>query len=659
MAKFIRKPTPLRHRATLWRKIALTLMLGTGYSVHTDSFAQQITSLGVLPGDRQSRAEAISADGSVIVGVSTIGFANTSAFTYSSGVMSPLGTLGGTDSWAFGVSANGSVIVGDSTTSIGSNNLNAFKYLDGVMTNLGTLGGLNSTAFGVSGNGSVIVGFSENTNNDWRAFKYTSGVMSDLGTLGGSESFAWAVSADGSVIVGDSETISGQYHAFKYFDGNMLNLGTLGGNSSYAYSVSANGAVIVGEAQTESGQYRAFKYANDVMSDLGTLGGEDSSAYGVSADGSVIVGTARIHSGQYRAFKYVGGVMTDLGTLGGDESVALDVSAVGDVIVGYSTNENGEDRAFVYRWRMIDVLNTYQALATDSNQLNSIMNLQSTLLVQGLNHDCTSFGQNNVCMAVGATQTGVDSPSASELALNVRLAYRFNEHFRLGAFIDQGISNSLPSNYRLSNPTPLFGFFAGWTQRPNGLGLQLRGSWAYSDQSATITRSALPYTEPGSGNTSFISQGAQIEVAWGAGMATNWVVQPFMGLRYDQVRRGAYSESSVDFPVSYNSVMQSATTGFVGARVAGQVTDHLVARASVGVEQDFSSTMNNFSGTIDTLGAFSFQAPSLQQTRAFASVGFDYLLNQNHRINATLAYRQQTLNSGNGYWVRLNYEIGF
>ncbi|MCD8516125.1 MAG: autotransporter domain-containing protein [Burkholderiaceae bacterium] len=648
---------PISKTSVLGRLTASALMLAAGCAIHAYGLAQEMTSLGVLPGDQQSRAEAISADGSVIVGISTIGFLNTSAFTYSNGVMSPLGTLGGADSWAFGISADGLVIVGGSSTSIG--HFNAFKYVGGAMTNLGTIGGVNSTAYGVSGNGSVVVGWSENSNGDYRAFKHTNGVMSDLGTLGGNESYAWAVSGDGSVIVGDSQIASGQFRAFEYVNGVMTNLGTLGGDNSYAFGVSDDGSVIVGGAEIDSNQVRAFKYVNGVMSNLGTLGGETSVAYGVSANGSVIVGDSQIASGQFRAFKYVNGVMTNLGTLGGNDSAALAVSAVGDVIVGFSTTENGEERAFVYRWRMIDVLNTYETLATDSNQLNTVMNLQSTLLVQGLSHDCTTFGKNNVCMAVGATQTGVDSPSASELALNLRLAYRFNEHFRLGAFIDQGLNNSMPSNYRLSNPTPLFGLFAGWAQHPNGLGLQLRGSVAYSDQSATITRSSLPYTEPGAGSTSFVSQGAQIEAAWGEAVGTNWVVQPFIGLRYDQVRRGAYSESGVDFPVSYNAVTQSSTTGFLGARVAGQVTDHFMVRASAGMEQDFSSSMNNFSGTINTLGAFSFQTPSLQQTRAFASVGFDYLLNKNHRINATLAYRQQTLNSGNGYWLRLSYEIGF
>jgi probable HAF family extracellular repeat protein len=72
------------------------------------------------------------------------------------------------------------------------------------MQNLGTLGGSESEAFGVSADGSVVVGWAYNAAGQTRAFRWTaSGGMQDLGTLpGGSLSVAYGVSADGSVVVG-------------------------------------------------------------------------------------------------------------------------------------------------------------------------------------------------------------------------------------------------------------------------------------------------------------------------------------------------------------------------------------------------------------------------------------------------------------------------
>ncbi|MFZ9980018.1 MAG: hypothetical protein ACO3HN_08725, partial [Opitutales bacterium] len=54
------------------------------------------------------------------------------------------------------------------------------------MTDLGTLGGNYTYPYAVSADGSVIVGNSGNSGNQGRAFRWTAaGGMTDLGTLGG------------------------------------------------------------------------------------------------------------------------------------------------------------------------------------------------------------------------------------------------------------------------------------------------------------------------------------------------------------------------------------------------------------------------------------------------------------------------------------------
>jgi probable HAF family extracellular repeat protein len=62
----------------------------------------------------------------------------------------------------------------------------AFRWQNGVMQDLGTLGGNESWALGVSADGSVVVGEAQNAAGQERAFRWTaSGGMQDLGTLGG------------------------------------------------------------------------------------------------------------------------------------------------------------------------------------------------------------------------------------------------------------------------------------------------------------------------------------------------------------------------------------------------------------------------------------------------------------------------------------------
>ncbi|MBX3362053.1 MAG: hypothetical protein KF705_11545 [Phycisphaeraceae bacterium] len=73
----------------------------------------------------------------------------------------------------------------------------------GGMQDLGTLGGIEASAYGVSADGNVVVGDATNAAGQRRAFRWTaSGGMQDLGTLGGTWAYARGVSADGSVVVG-------------------------------------------------------------------------------------------------------------------------------------------------------------------------------------------------------------------------------------------------------------------------------------------------------------------------------------------------------------------------------------------------------------------------------------------------------------------------
>jgi probable HAF family extracellular repeat protein len=222
------------------------------------------------------------------------------------------------------------------------------------LTWLGVLpGGIYSKAYGVSADGRVVVGgtyYYDDSEGGYyeRAFRWTaSDGMQALGTLGGNRSEAYGVSADGSVVVGVARNAAGQRRAFRWTasDG-MQALGTLGGDYSEARGVSADGRVVVGWAYNAAGQTRAFRWQNGVMQNLGTLpGGGWSGALGVSADGSVVVGWCSTPRGE-RAFRWTASDgMEDLNTTyaslltnGSVLSVAWAISPDGRYIVGVGYN---------------------------------------------------------------------------------------------------------------------------------------------------------------------------------------------------------------------------------------------------------------------------------------------------------------------------------
>ena len=266
--------------------------------------------LGFLPGRGESDAYAVSDGGAVVVGIGTSSGGGAAFRWTAAGGMTDLGPLppGGGGSVATGISADGAVIVGTYITATGRE---AFRWTTG--GGFMTLGDLSSGIFfpdswamGISPDGTSIVGRSLNDSGFLEAFRWRSvGGMIGLADLAGGafSSVARAASADGSVVVGRGTSASGT-EAFRWEAGSMTGLGDLAGGafSSEALGVSGDGSIVVGLSRgAADGTNRAFLWtAADGMQDLrdillgaGTTGLEGWTLYaatGISTDGRTIVG---------------------------------------------------------------------------------------------------------------------------------------------------------------------------------------------------------------------------------------------------------------------------------------------------------------------------------------------------------------------------------
>jgi probable HAF family extracellular repeat protein len=255
-------------------------------------------SLSDLPGgELKNCAYGVSADGSVIVGVGTSYPETTEAVRWINGIVEGIGDLqnGLSKSSASAVSHDGAVVVG---TAFGQ----AFRWNNGTMIGLGNLpGGSLSEATGVSANGQAVAGFGRNASGNYEAFRWENGAMVGLGDLagGGSHSSAYAISADGRVVVGLSEDQGGQYQAFRWEDGVMTGLGPIQvGTVSWAFGVSGDGAIVVGEAngaafiwdQTSGMRKLQDVLTNDLGLNLGSWTLTQTTA--ISPDGLTVVGKA-------------------------------------------------------------------------------------------------------------------------------------------------------------------------------------------------------------------------------------------------------------------------------------------------------------------------------------------------------------------------------
>lgn len=361
------------------RSLATICLLWT--FVSEPSFAAFLLPLGDLPGGHfMSYASDVSADGSVVVGWSVARpFATTwpiggfEAFRWTrEGGMNGLGLLpGDIDSFAAGVSADGAVVVGSSLTfPLGE----AFRWTsDGGMVGMGFRPGNSSSgANAASADGSIVVGGSSNgyLGGDRPAFRWTrTDGMIDLGDLPGGDinSSALDVSADGSVIVGWSSTSRNNTlytEAFRWtLENGMVGLGNLMGGEfdSQATAVSDDGAVIVGWSAVgpEFSERESFRWTSaNGMVGLGDLPGGQNTSYAedVSTDGSIVVGRSHSAIGEEafiwdatHGMRRVGDVLTSLGIdiAGWSLSSATAVSADGTIIVGNGVNPLGQTEAWL------------------------------------------------------------------------------------------------------------------------------------------------------------------------------------------------------------------------------------------------------------------------------------------------------------------------
>jgi len=188
-----------------------------------------------------------------------------------SGFIVNIGSLPATvvDSFAYDVSADGSVISGQSQS--GNFNVEPTRWTEaGGMVGLGDLpGGLfYALGFAISGDGSIIAGEAI-SDFGWEAFRWTAetGLQSlDPNVAVFASSFAHGISADGAVIVGSATHVGGantwtERHGFRGIKNMLENehgLDLTGWTLITAESISDDKQTIVGYGTNPTGDLEAW-----------------------------------------------------------------------------------------------------------------------------------------------------------------------------------------------------------------------------------------------------------------------------------------------------------------------------------------------------------------------------------------------------------------
>ena len=330
--------------------------------------AASFQGLGFLPGGSGSEARAVSANGSAVVGSSSTATQQQGFCWTATGGMTPLPRPEGLAMcWAGDISADGRAVSGWGGNSFGSSiKWEGVRWVDGAISDRLALAEGGVFTHGISGDGKTVIG-SKTTIVDKqtmdRAFLWTQeGGYFDLGGLfdPGSRTMVSAISQDGRVVTGECINDALGTRTVFYWTAEQ-GVVPLDGIFTAA-ALSRDGSVLVGTVTGES-IYQAFRWtAADGVVPIATLGANNQShAQGVSGDGSIVVGYVESNLDETRwAFIWdsVHGMRPikelleseyGLDLAGWTLLVAWDISDDGTTLVGRGRNAQGFEEA----WRAV------------------------------------------------------------------------------------------------------------------------------------------------------------------------------------------------------------------------------------------------------------------------------------------------------------------
>ena len=207
-----------------------------------------------------------------------------------------LGTFGYGDSWATGVSDNGTVVIGRVQ---GASRLLAFRWTPTTgMESLGSLGDFEYYPVSISGDGSTVVGLTSGTNTwgnwIWRQetgmTRFVPGFYPDV------------VNVDGTSVLGRFPNYPP--HLVRTADGFAKDLGNYQGRPVYAWGMDPTGSLVVGMTEfSDPTSRRPVRWTEDTgWSELGLpTGWGGSFAVSASFGGARILGSATNPEGFQRA----------------------------------------------------------------------------------------------------------------------------------------------------------------------------------------------------------------------------------------------------------------------------------------------------------------------------------------------------------------------
>ena len=285
------------------------------------------------------------------------------------------------------------------------------------------------------------------------------------------------------------------------------------------------------------------------------------------------------------------------------------------------------------------------------NNLNSVTDANT-------NYDCDLFGEDNLCFSLGGRHVSNPTTPVSVNSLVFVGGIKVSEKLRLGGFLHSNVSHKTPSNFSLSDKTPLLGTFLVWNEKENKLGYQFKLGNAFQQKNASITRPVVGTSVKGLGKTVIGAESYLAELQYAHQFSDTTILKPYFAARHALITQDAYTETG-KCALTFNKIKDKSNTILSGLKFESALTSKFSLNGNFGVEHDVNHSINKIKPTgISDLTTVSLEN-SFNRTRPVVSAGFDYYFSPAQRLSVVFQYQELAYESETESNAYINYTIGF
>jgi hypothetical protein len=267
-------------------------------------------------------------------------------------------------------------------------------------------------------------------------------------------------------------------------------------------------------------------------------------------------------------------------------------------------------------------------------------------------YDCDTFGESGSCLSIGGRGIFVNDPQSEIGGVVLVYGKKQSSNLRWGTFLHHNISYNTPSNFTLSNDTPMIGFYGVWNEKADQTGLQLKIGNSYQATNAVITRPVVGVSDQATGNTSLYNNQVIFELRNNKKISDSFTLSPYFATLYSQKYQKGYTETGIDLPLTYNKIIDTSMTAITGIKFRKNLNNDYSFFGTIGLEHDLTHQVSALSPTgVSGLTTVDL-TKSHDPTRPVIAIGYDHQVSDNQILRIKGQYQElpyQGMNETNLY----------